>query len=120
MKRVLTITLQDDWKAALREGGRIARAGLEKGRYQGERLNFESPAAFFQRLTPNRWEMVRALQGAGEVGVRELARRLSRDVRRVHDDAQVLVSLGLVEKTPAGKLICPYDDIHLDMHLKVA
>ncbi len=68
MKPVLTITLQDDWTAALREGGSIAWAGLEKGRYQGERLNFEPPAAFFQHLTPNRWEMVRALQGAGNPG----------------------------------------------------
>jgi len=120
MKRVLTITLDDDWKKVLRQSGKKVCAGLRSGRYQGERLNFETPAAFFSHLTPNRWEMIRVLQGAGEIGVRELARRLGRDVRRVHDDARALVALGLVERTDAGKLRCPYDEIHLDMHLRAA
>jgi len=120
MKRKLTITLDPDWKGALRGAGEKACKGLRSGRYQGERLNFETPAAFFSHLTPKRWEMLRVLQGAGEVGVRELARRLGRDVRRVHDDAKALVALGLIEKTPRGALRCPYDDIHVDMHLLAA
>jgi len=120
MKRRLTITLDADWKETLQQAGRVVQAGLDAGRYQGEQLNFETPAMLFSRLTPNRWEMVRNLQGAGEVGVRELARRLGRDVRRVHEDAQVLVELGLIEKTPRGKLYCPWDEIHLDMRLRAA
>ncbi len=120
MKRRLTITLDADWQDALRQAGAQARNGLESGEYQGERLNFETPAVFFSRLTPNRWEMIRVLQGAGETGVRELARRLGRDVRRVHDDARILCELGLIERTEQGKLVCPYDEIHLDMHLRAA
>ncbi len=121
MKRKLTITLDADWKEVLRQAGRTAQAGLDMGRYQGERLNFETPAMLFSRLTPRRWEMIQNLQGtAGEVGVRELARRLGRDVPRVHEDAQVLVEMGLLEKTPAGKLYCPWDEIHLDMYLRAA
>jgi predicted transcriptional regulator len=56
----------------------------------------------------------------GEVGVRELARRLGRHVKRVHEDAAALVDLGLVERTPEGALHCPYRDIHVDMQLEVA
>ena len=41
--------------------------------------------------------MVAELQGAGSVGVRELARRLGRDVKRVHDDASAWVEMGLVQ-----------------------
>ena len=52
-----------------------------------------------------------------ETGVRELARRLGRDVRRVHADVCVLAELGLVERTASGGLLCPFADIHIDMHV---
>lgn len=116
-KRTLTITLQPDWQAALRK---VARVAMDAADYQGETLNFDSPAAFFSRLTERRWAMVHALQGAGEVPVRELARRVGRDVRRVHDDAAELVALGLLERSERGGLICPFADIHVDMHLRQA
>jgi hypothetical protein len=32
----------------------------------------------------------------------------------------VLVELGLIERTERGGLVCPFDDIHVDMHLKRA
>ena len=117
MERVLKITIGDDWKTTLRAG--IARA-MESGEYAGESINFESPAAFFSKLSDKRWQLVNALQGAGEVGVRELSRRVGRDVKRVHEDAAALVDLGLFEKTPRGTLLCPYADIHVDMHLRRA
>ncbi|WP_459873182.1 HVO_A0114 family putative DNA-binding protein [Endothiovibrio diazotrophicus] len=45
---------------------------------------------------------------------------MERDVRRVHDGVGVLLDLGLIEKDDQGKLLCPYADIHVDMHLKAA
>ncbi|MHB8202025.1 MAG: HVO_A0114 family putative DNA-binding protein, partial [Acidithiobacillus sp.] len=80
--RTLTITVQPDWKAALRAAGKTAQAET----YQGETLNFESPDVFLGRLTALRWSLVRQIMSAGEVSIRELARRVGRDVRRVHDD----------------------------------
>ena len=77
-ERYLTITLQPDWKGALRAMAKVANADT----YQGEVLNFESPGHFFGQLTEKRWEIVRAAQGKGELSVRELARALGRDVRR--------------------------------------
>ena len=117
MERILKITIGADWKAAIRSGFTQA---METGSYAGESINFQSPAVFFSRLSDNRWKLLNALQGEGEVGVRELARRLGRDVKRVHEDAAALVDLGLVEKTASGALICPYADIHVDMHLRRA
>lgn len=117
MNRTLTITARPDWKASLRSATTRTKAGVTQGKYQGETLNFASRAEFFSRLTGRRWDMVSALQDAGVVGVRELARRLDRDVRRVHDDAAELVALGLLERTESGALLCPYTDIHVDMHL---
>lgn len=117
MKRTLTITTGQNWQDALRAASSSAQAALDTGTYQGESLNFESPAAFFGQLTERRWQMIRMMMGSGTVGVRELSRRLDRGVKRVHEDAQVLVALGLLEKTENGALYCPFDDIHVDMHL---
>jgi hypothetical protein len=54
MERKLTITTRRDWATALREAGARAAKGMKRGTYQGETLNFETPSAFFARLTSNR------------------------------------------------------------------
>ena len=112
-QRTLTITLQPDWRAALRRAGKMAQAE----RYQGETLNFQSPGVFFGRLTERRWALVTVLLGQGAMAVRELARRVGRDVKRVHEDVQVLAELGLVERDEAGGVLCPFADVHIDMHV---
>jgi predicted transcriptional regulator len=55
----------------LRQAGKAAQVD----RYQGETLSFESPGAFFGRLTERCWALVTALQGQGAMAVRELASR---------------------------------------------
>lgn len=117
MSRTLTITVGEDWRRSLRQAAREVGRGA-MGKTPRESLNFESPAAFFGQLTALRWQMVREMMGSDRVGVRELARRLGRGVRRVHDDAQALVALGLLEKDANGALCCPFSDIHVDMHLR--
>lgn len=114
--RYLTITMQPDWRGALRAAGKAARADT----YQGEVLNFESPGHFFGQLTEKRWEIVRACQGKGELPVRELARVVGRDVKRVHDDVVMLAELGLLERTESGGVLCPFSSMHIDMYLKAA
>ncbi|MEZ5450984.1 MAG: hypothetical protein R3E89_19155 [Thiolinea sp.] len=113
-KRTLTITLQTDWQSALRQAGKLA----QRKAYQGETLNFQSPGSFFSRLTERRWAIINILQAQGAMGVRELARQAGRDVKRVHEDAHVLLELGLIERDEQGLLHCPYADIHVDMHIR--
>ena len=115
-QRNLTITLQPDWKAAIRAVGVAAKADT----YQGEVLNFETPAQFFGRLSEKRWNIVHAAQGKGEMSVRELARVVDRDVKRVHEDIVVLAELGLLERTEAGGVSCPFTSMHIDMFLQAA
>jgi len=112
-KRTLMITMTPDWRGALRAAGQRATA---RG-YQGEVLNFESAGSFFGKLTERRWALVHALQGQGPMSVRELARRMARDVRRVHDDVEVLAELGLVERTDSGGVVCPFEAVHIDMRM---
>lgn len=116
MNRYLTITMQSDWQAALRASGQSAKADT----YQGEVLNFESPGHFFGQLSEKRWEIVRTCQGKGELSVRELARAVGRDVKRVHEDVLTLAELGLVERTESGGVVCPFTSMHIDMYLKAA
>ncbi|MEW6513317.1 MAG: transcriptional regulator [Pseudomonadota bacterium] len=101
-----------------------ARAGfltaLETASYAGEHFDFESPAALFRVLTPKRWELIECLQQSGPLGVRALARALGRDVKRVHEDAAALIQVGLVEKTPEGKLVVPFAEIRADFMLRAA
>lgn len=114
--RYLTITMQPDWKAGLRAAAKAATAGG----YQGEVLNFETPGQFFGNLSEKRWDIIRAAQGRGEMPVRELARLVGRDVKRVHEDVGALAELGLLERTDSGGLICPFASLHIDMYLKAA
>lgn len=115
-ERYLTITLQPDWKSALRSAAQVAKTDT----YQGEVLNFETPAQFFGQLTEKRWDIIRAAQGKGELPVRELARMVERDVKRVHEDIVILAELGLLERTESGGVFCPYTSMHIDMYLKAA
>jgi predicted transcriptional regulator len=114
--RYLTITLQPNWKGALRAMAKAAGADT----YQGEVLNFESPGHFFGQLTEKRGEIVRVAQGKGELSVRELARVVRRDVKRVHEDVVILAALGMPERTESGAVLCPYVSMHIDMYLKAA
>jgi predicted transcriptional regulator len=115
-ERYLTITLQQDWKSALRAA---AKASTHNA-YQGEVLNFESPAQFFSQLTDKRWDLVRSAQGKGPLSIRELARLAGRDVKRVHEDVVVLTQLGLLERTQEAGVVCPFASMHIDMYLKAA
>jgi len=113
-KRTLTITVDDDWRGRLR-----AAAGRgDAAEYQGETLNFQRADEFFSMLTGNRWRLLHELMRCGEIGVRELARRIGRDVRRVHDDILILCDLGLAKRTDQGGVVCQFDDIHVDIHVE--
>jgi predicted transcriptional regulator len=114
--RYLTITLQPDWKGALRATAQVAKDDS----YQGEVLNFETPVQFFGQLTEKRWDIVRASLGKGDLTVRELARIVNRDVKRVHDDIVILSGLGLLERTDSGGVVCPFTSLRIDMYLRVA
>jgi predicted transcriptional regulator len=116
-KRVLTVRLASEgWQDGLRKAARKAASAKA---YQGEELVFQTPALFFAKLTERRWDLVRALQGKGAMSMREIARRVGRDVKRVHEDVTALVELGLLERTEGG-VECPFHRIHVDLELKAA
>ncbi|MDH2919356.1 MAG: DNA-binding protein [Sideroxydans sp.] len=98
---------------------RFLRA-LETGKSQGAYRSFASSDELWQTLSPKRWAILQAMTGAGALALREVARRLARDVKGVHTDVHTLLNAGLLDKTAEGKLIFPFDAIHVDFMLKAA
>lgn len=83
-------------------------------------IAFATPELLWRVLTAKRWELLRALTGAGPVSLREAARRVGRDVKAVHGDVHALLDAGLLERTDGGKIVFPYDSIHVDFMLRAA
>jgi predicted transcriptional regulator len=96
-----------------------ARAAF-KGKRQGARISFATPQLMFRVMTANRWDIIRAMAGAGPMALRELARRLDRDIKSVHGDAQALLKAGVLRKNQDGKLVFPYDAVHVDFVVSAA
>jgi predicted transcriptional regulator len=111
-----TVTLQ---VAALDEVKRRAHEAFQ-GKRQGSRITFATPELLFKLLTAKRWELIRAITGAGPLSIREAARRVSRDVKAVHGDVQALLKAGVLQKTESGQIEFPYEAVRVDVTLHAA
>jgi predicted transcriptional regulator len=111
-----TVTLE----VASRED--VTRRALEafKGKRQRARISFASPELLWKVLTAKRWEMLKAMAGQGPFTIREVARRVERDVKAVHADVHALIDAGLLEKTEANRVAFPFDAIRVEFTLRAA
>ena len=91
-----------------------------EGEPQGTCISFESPALLFKVLTGKRWELLKLMTGAGPMTIREAARRLGRDVKAVHSDVHALLNTGILQKTDNGRIVFPFDAVHVDFILEAA
>ena len=91
-----------------------------KGRRQGARISFSAPELLFRLLTAKRWELLRAMTGAGPMSIREAARRVGRDVKAVHGDARALLQAGVLRRTEEGLVVFPFDAVRVDVMLRAA
>jgi len=101
-------------RSAADRRGDIVRAWKTGKPDTAARLDFESIEGAWQLLSPKRWAILRAMAGQGPLAIREIARRVERDVRAVHSDIRALHMSGVIDKTPEGQMILPYDTIRLD------
>ena len=92
---------------------------LKIGGKSSPRISFETPELLWQTLTIKRWEILKAMTGAGTISIRETARRVNRDVKAVHGDVHALLNAGLLQKSEDG-IVFPYDNIHVDFMLQAA
>jgi predicted transcriptional regulator len=112
-KQVVTLSVasRDETTARL-------RAALA-GKQQGALISFASVDLLWKVITPKRLEILRALAGEAALSIREVARRVGRDVKAVHGDLRALIDAGIVEQTPSGVRF-GYDAVHVDFTLDAA
>jgi predicted transcriptional regulator len=84
------------------------------------RISFASPELLWKVLTAKRWELLKALCGAGPVSIREAARRVERDVKAVHSDVTALLAAGVLERTATGGVIFPFEAVKVEFMLQAA
>ena len=90
------------------------------GKPQGDYISFTSLELLWKVLAPNRMAIVKVLAGGEPLALREIARRVNRDVKAVHNDVQMLLKAGVLDKTDSGQIVFGYDEIHVDFMLQAA
>jgi predicted transcriptional regulator len=83
-------------------------------------IAFATPELLWKVLTAKRWELLKALCGAGPVSIREAARRVGRDVKAVHSDVSALLLAGVLRRTEEGRVEFPYQAVKVEFLLQAA
>jgi predicted transcriptional regulator len=83
-------------------------------------IGFASPELLWKVLTGKRWELLKAMTGAGPMSIREAARRVARDVKAVHGDVTALLNAGVIVRTAEGAVEFPYDAVKVEFLLRAA
>jgi predicted transcriptional regulator len=84
------------------------------------RISFATPELLWKVLTTKRWELLKALCGAGPVSIREAARRVGRDVKAVHSDITALLNAGVLDRAEGGGIIFPFEAVKVEFLLQAA
>ena len=105
--------------SSIEETQRQAAAAF-RGEKLGEFISFANVELLWKVLTAKRWDILQAMTGWGEMTIREVARRVDRDVKAVHGDVQALVVAGVLDRADSGRVIFPYDAVHVDFTLRKA
>ena len=94
---------------------------MKSGRGEREaRIGFASPELLWRVFTAKRWELLKAMTGAGPLSIREAARRVGRDVKAVHGDMKALLSAGVIVRTTDGAVEFPFDAVEVEFLLRAA
>ena len=98
---------------------RLSQAMRDKAGSGEARIDFATPELLWRVLAPNRLAILRAMTGAGPLALREIARRVGRDVKGVHTDVHALLVAGVLDRLEDG-FIFPFDAVHVDFTLRAA
>jgi len=91
----------------------------KSGQGSEARISFASDELLWKVLSAKRWAILKSMTGVGPLALREIARRVERDVKAVHADVHALLKPGLIQRRDDGFLF-PYDSVHVDFLLKAA
>jgi len=106
---------------SLKETLADASHAMKKGRVKPEaRISFATPELLWEVLTAKRWELLKALCGAGPLSIRAAARLVGRDVKAVHGDVKALLEAGILDRTSDGRIQFPFDAVKVEFLLRAA
>jgi predicted transcriptional regulator len=111
-----TVTLE----VASKEDVTRRALGAFSGKKQRGRISFATPELLWKVLTAKRWEVLKTMAGQGPLTIREVARRVGRDVKAVHGDVHALINAGLLDKTATSRVVFPFDAIRVGFTLHAA
>jgi predicted transcriptional regulator len=98
-----------------------AAHAMTSGRAEREaRIGFATPELLWQVLTAKRWELLKAMCGAGVISIREVARRVGRDVKAVHGDVVALLDAGVLSRAAEGGVVFPFEAVKVEFMLEAA
>ena len=97
----------------------FSRAWKSGKAQKSARIGFATPEILWKVLTAKRWELLKALCGAGQVSMREAARLVGRDVKAVHGDITALLAAGVLSRAEGG-VEFPFDAIKVEFLLQAA
>ena len=84
------------------------------------RISFATPELLWKVLTAKRWELLKAMCGAGPISIREAARRVERDVKAVHSDITALLKAGVLDRVEDGRVLFPFEAVKVEFLLHAA
>ena len=84
------------------------------------RIAFATPELLWEVLTAKRWELLKALCGAGPMSIREAAGRVERDVKAVHADITALLNAGVINRDLSGGIVFPFEAVKVEFLLEAA
>ena len=98
----------------------IAKAAKTGKAEREARISFATHELLWEVLTLKRWELIKSLCGAGALSIREVARRVHRDVKAVHGDVHALLQAGVLQRDESGKIVFPFDAVKVEFLLRAA
>ena len=104
-------------KEAMTDFTRVWKTGK---REKAARITFATPELLWKVLTAKRWELLKAMCGAGPLSIRETARRVGRDVKAVHTDVTALLNAGMLDRSKDGRVVFPFDAVKVEFLLHAA
>lgn len=104
-------------KEAMADFTRVWKTGRGE---KAARISFATPELLWKVLTAKRWELLKAMCGAGPLSIRETARRVRRDVKAVHTDVTALLNAGVLDRVENGRVIFPFDAVKVEFLIHAA
>ncbi len=116
-RRIITVTIRTT-KSVVKEVLASCRQ-MQKGlpvESQTE-LAFNDAATMLSILTAKRLELLTFLRSFGPSTIKELSRQLGRNYSNIHGDVQLLLRLGLLDKTDDELIYVPFDELNICLPL---